>query len=78
MTALRCTCGKYCYPKAKARQVAVMVSRERGQTVTAYKCPTVGSVWHIGHPNPNSDPAASREERREAQARKNERLGRTG
>lgn len=69
---MRCTCGKYCYPKARAREVAAKVSRETGESIVAYKCPTVGSVWHIGHAAPVSGPR-TREQKRYALAAKLER-----
>lgn len=66
----RCQCSKTCYPRGLAWQMASLKSRETDTRILPYKCPTVGGVWHIGHPNPKAVAIGSREEKRAVLAQK--------
>ena len=63
----RCECGKRHYTKETARQNAA-----RAGDLTAYRCPFVRAIWHVGHPTVK--PITSREEGRIVAAKRNDRL----
>jgi hypothetical protein len=70
-----CNCGKGRLTKPAARQIAVKMTKDSGETVVEYKCPTESRVWHVGHPAAAlCGPAETREDRRAALAAKQARL----